>query len=233
MAIPTAPGHTGYNQRAIGLSYPLLFRPILLCRLPGALQELLTEADLALGRLDGSIHILPDQDLFVLMYLRKEAVLSSQIEGTQSSLQDLLAAEARVFTPDLPSDVDDVVNYVHAMNYGLERLSDLPVSGRLIREIHAKLLKGVRGSHLTPGEFRTSQNWIGPPGCTLNEAVYVPPPPDQIAEDISKLERFIHDDTNLPLLIKIGLIHAQFRDDTSFSGRQRPRWQAAHHLLAL
>lgn len=180
-------------------------------QITGELQELLSKADLALGRLDGSIHILPDQDLFVLMYLRKEAVLSSQIEGTQSSLQDLLAAEARVFDPDLPSDVDEVVNYVHAMNYGLKRLSDLPVSGRLIREIHARLLKGVRGSHLTPGQFRTSQNWIGPSGCTLNEAVYVPPPPDQVAEDISKLEWFIHDDTNkLPPLVKIGLIHAQF-----------------------
>ena len=176
----------------------------------GELQSLLSEADLALGRLDGSIHILPDQDLFVLMYLRKEAVLSSQIEGTQSSLQDLLTAEARIFDPDRPRDVDEVVNYVQAMNYGLERLSSLPVSGRLIREIHARLLMGVRGAYLTPGEFRTSQNWIGPPGCTLNDAVYVPPPPDQIAEDISKLERFIHDDTKLPLLIKIGLIHAQF-----------------------
>ena len=179
-------------------------------KIDGELQGLLSQADLALGRLDGSIHILPDQDLFVFMYLRKEAVLSSQIEGTQSSLHDLLTAEAKVFNPYRPNDVAEVVNYVSAMNYGLKRLSKLPVSGRLIREIHARLLRGVRGSHLTPGEFRTSQNWIGPPGCTLDEAVYVPPPPDQVVEDISELERFIHSNTTLPLLLKIGLIHAHF-----------------------
>ena len=130
----------------------------------GELQALLSQADLALGRLDGSIQTLPQPDLFVLMYIRKEAVLSSQIEGTQSSLQDLLAAEARIFTPNRPNDVDEVVNYISAMNHGISRLSELPVSIRLIREIHTKLLQGVRGSHLTPGEVRTSQNWIGPAG---------------------------------------------------------------------
>ncbi len=179
-------------------------------KITGELQALLSQADLALGRLDGSIQTLPQPDLFVLMYIRKEAVLSSQIEGTQSSLQDLLAAEARIFTPNQPNDVDEVVNYVSAMNHGLSRLSELPVSIRLIREIHTKLLQGVRGSHLTPGEVRTSQNWIGPAGCTLNEAVFVPPPPHQIIQDLSQLERFIHADTELPLLVKIGLVHAQF-----------------------
>src|SRR5215831_4738640 len=117
--------------------------------LAGDLHGLLSRADLALGRLDGSIQTLPDPDLFVLMYVRKEAVLSSQIEGTQSSLQDLLAAEAQVFDPEQPRDVAEVLNYVAAMNHGLERLASLPVSVRLIREIHAKLLEGVRGSHLT------------------------------------------------------------------------------------
>ena len=179
-------------------------------RITGELQTLLSEAALALGRLDGSIQTLPNADLFVLMYVRKEAVLSSQIEGTQSSLQDLLAAEAKVFAPHRPRDVDEVVNYVHAMNHGLARLSELPVSLRLVREIHAELLRGVRGSHLTPRELRTSQNWIGPPGCTLHEAVYVPPPPYRVTQDLSELERFIHADTALPLLIKIGLVHAQF-----------------------
>ena len=179
-------------------------------RITGELQTLLSEAALALGRLDGSIQTLPNADLFVLMYVRKEAVLSSQIEGTQSSLQDLLAAEAKVFAPHRPRDVDEVVNYVHAMNHGLARLSELPVSLRLVREIHAELLRGVRGSHLTPGELRTSQNWIGPPGCTLHEAAYVPPPPYRVTQDLSELERFIHADTALPLLIKIGLVHAQF-----------------------
>ena len=179
-------------------------------QITGELQVLLSQAALALGRLDGSIQTLPQPDLFVLMYIRKEAVLSSQIEGTQSSLQDLLAAEAKIFTPNQPNDVDEVVNYISAMNHGLSRLSELPVSIRLIREIHTKLLQGVRGSHLTPGEVRTSQNWIGPAGCTLNEAVFVPPPPHQVMQDLSHLERFIHADAALPLLVKIGLVHAQF-----------------------
>lgn len=174
------------------------------------LQLLLSDADRALGRLDGSIQILPDADIFVLMYVRKEAVLSSQIEGTQSSLQDLLAAEAKISAPNRPNDVPELVHYVGAMNYGLDRLSTLPVSTRLIREIHAELLQGVRGSHLTPGELRTTQNWIGPAGCTLNEAGFVPPPPSELEQAMSRLERFIHYDTELPLLIKIGLVHAQF-----------------------
>src|SRR5262249_57051870 len=110
-----------------------------------------------------------------IMYVRKEAVLSSQIEGTQSSLQDLLAAEAQLYSPEIPKDVDEVVNYVAAMNYGLARLSNLPVSVRLIREIHAKLLNGVRGSRFAPGELRRTQNRIGPRSCTLNEATFVPP----------------------------------------------------------
>jgi len=174
------------------------------------LQAPLAEASHALGRLDGSVLTLPDPDLFVLMYVRKEAVLSSQIEGTQSSLQDLLAAEARIFSPDRPADVREVINYVHAMNYGLERLAALPVSVRLIREIHERLLKGVRGSRLTPGELRRSQNWIGPGGCTLNEATFVPPPPDVVPQALSDLERFLHEKDDLPVLVKVGLAHAQF-----------------------
>jgi len=178
--------------------------------LSGTLQTLLSQADRALGRLDGSIQTLPHPDLFLFMYIRKEAVLSSQIEGTQSSLQDLLVAEANIFSPNRPRDVDEVVNYVHAMRYGLDRLSQLPVSIRLIREIHAQLLRGRRGSLLTPGELRASQNWIGPGGCTLTEAVFVPPPPNEVPQRLSELERFIHADTELPLLVKIGLVHAQF-----------------------
>jgi Fic family protein len=173
--------------------------------LTGDLHRLLSEADLALGRLDGSIQTLPNPDLFVLMYVRKEAVLSSQIEGTQSSLQDLLAAEAQIYAPDTPRDVEEVVNYVAAMNYGLARLPKLPVSVRLIREIHEKLLAG-----LAPGELRRTQNWIGPGGCTLNEATFVPPPPDIVPQALGDLETFLHSKTELPLLIKIGLAHAQF-----------------------
>ncbi len=179
-------------------------------QLEGELQVLLSKADRALGRLDGSIQTLPHPDLFVYMYVRKEAVLSSQIEGTQSSLQDVLAAEAQILSPTRPHDVDEVVNYVRAMNHGLTRLAELPVSMRLIREIHAILLEGVRGSHLTPGEIRTSQNWIGPAGCTLADATFVPPPPAEVPEALSNLERFLHSDTQLPLLVRVGLAHAQF-----------------------
>lgn len=184
--------------------------PVPPIQLGGALQGLLSKSDGALGRLDGSIQTLPNPDLFVYMYVRKEAVLSSQIEGTQSSLHDVLAAEANVQPPHQPRDVGEVVNYASAMNHGLARLNELPVSVRLIREIHAKLLKDVRGHHLTPGEPRTTQNWIGPQGCTLNEATFVPPPPSQVGQHLSDLERFLHAESDLPLLIKIGLAHCQF-----------------------
>lgn len=179
-------------------------------RLEGNVQSLLSQADRALGRLDGSIQTLPNPDLFVFMYVRKEAVLSSQIEGTQSSLQDLLSAEAKMFSSELPSDVDEVVNYVSAMNYGLERLRDLPVSVRLIKEIHARLLHSVRGAQLTPGELRTSQNWIGSGGCTLSEASFVPPPPHEVPTALGDLENFLHSEADLPQLVQIGLAHVQF-----------------------
>lgn len=197
--------HTGYRA-----FIPERLPPDPPVRIDGELQVLLSQADRALGRLDGSIQTLPHPDLFAYMYVRKEAVLSSQIEGTQSSLHDVLAAEAKILAPDRPQDVDEVVNYVRAMNYGLARLPELPVSVRLIREIHAELLKGVRGSHLTPGDIRTSQNWIGPGGCSLNEATFVPPPPSEVAEHLSELEKFLHSETPLPLLVKIGLAHVQF-----------------------
>lgn len=174
------------------------------------LQTLLSAADRALGRLDGSIQTLPDPDLFVLMYVRKEAVLSSQIEGTQSSLDDLLRAEARIFDPDRPADVREVSNYVAALNYGLERLSERPVSVRLIREIHERLLIGVRGAHLRPGELRASQNWIGPRGATLTTATFIPPPPHEVPGALGALETFIRSKDSMPALIRIGVTHAQF-----------------------
>ncbi|MCB1735505.1 MAG: Fic family protein [Gammaproteobacteria bacterium] len=173
------------------------------------LQRRLSLADRALGRLDGSIRTLPNPDLFVFMYVRKEAVLSSQIEGTQSSLNDLLEAEAEILASDRPKDVDEVLNYVRAMNFGLERLRELPVSIRLIREIHAQLMQGVRGGQRQPGELRRIQNGIGPAGCTVNEASFVPPPPQSVADHLAALETFLHTDT-LPALIQIGLAHAQF-----------------------
>jgi Fic family protein len=196
---------TGY--RAF-MPAPLPPQPTL--ALGGELQGLLSAADRALGRLDGSVLTLPNPDLFVFMYVRKEAVLSSQIEGTQSSLQDLLAAEAQLFDPNLPRDVDEVVNYVRAMNHGLARLPELPVSVRLIREIHAELMRGVRGGRLQPGELRASQNWIGPAGCTLSTATFVPPPHHAVPDALGDLEKFLHAHDELPPLVKIALAHVQF-----------------------
>lgn len=174
------------------------------------MQTLLSKADRALGRLDGSIQTLPDPDMFVFMYVRKEAVLSSQIEGTQSSLNDLLEAEAEINDPNRPSDVHEVLNYVSAMNHGLQRLKEFPISVRLIREIHERLLDGVRGYQMKPGELRRSQNWIGPGGSTIKDAIYIPPPPSEINLLLSDLEKFIHQENSIPPLIKIGLIHAHF-----------------------
>ena len=178
--------------------------------LTGELGGMLSVADRALGRLDGSVLTLPNPDLLVFMYVRKEAVLSSQIEGTQSSLQDLLSAEAQLFDERIPRDVDEVVNYVRAMNHGLARLAELPVSVRLIREIHTELMRGVRGALLHPGELRTSQNWIGPRGSDLNTATFVPPPHHAVPEALSDLERFLHGEDDLPPLVKIALAHVQF-----------------------
>jgi Fic family protein len=190
------------------LPAPLPPRPAL--RLEGELRSLLSRADHALGRLDGAVLTLPNPDLFVFMYVRKEAVFSSQIEGTQSSLQDLLTAEAAILDPNRPRDVGEVVNYVAAMNHGLERLRKLPVSVRLICEIHEVLMRGLRGARLTPGELRRSQNWIGAEGAGLAEASLVPPPPHAVPGALSKLERFLYRDDELPVLVKVGLAHAQF-----------------------
>jgi len=176
----------------------------------GELASLLSSADRALGRLDGSVLTLPNPDLFVFMYVRKEAVLSSQIEGAQSSLQDLLSAEARLFERALPKDVDEVVNYVAAMNHGLSRLPEHPVSVRLIREIHAELMRGVRGGRLKPGELRTSQNWIAPAGSTLATATFIPPPHHVVPEALGELEMFMHATDDLPPLVRIALAHVQF-----------------------
>jgi Fic family protein len=178
--------------------------------LSGALPALLSAADRALGRLDGSVLTLPNPDLFIYMYVRKEAVLSSQIEGTQSSLQDLLAAEAQLLDQSLAGDVEEVVNYVRAMNHGLAQLSKLPVSVRLIREIHTELMRDARGGRLQPGELRRSQNWIGPAGSTLNTATFVPPPHHMVAAALGDLEKFLHHADDLPPLVKIALAHVQF-----------------------
>jgi len=173
------------------------------------LAEALSQADLAVGRLDGASGILPNPDLFVGMYVRREAVLSSQIEGTQASLVDLLDYEVDAQTPRTPRDVEEVVNYVKAMNYGLQRLSELPLSLRLLREIHGTLMAGVRGQEREPGQFRRSQNWIGPSGSTLATASFVPPPPHEMDEALGSLERFLHE-RGYPPLLRAGMAHAQF-----------------------
>lgn len=180
-------------------------------QLDGEMARLLSQADCCLGRLDGAASILPNPDLFVAMYVRQEAVLSSQIEGTQSTLEDVLQFEIDVHSQVRSSkDVAEVVNYVNAMNHGIDRLADFPLSLRLIREIHGVLLQGVRGSNRTPGEFRTSQNWIGEPGCTLKNATFVPPPISEMQAALNNLEHFMHDIEAFPVLIQCGLVHAQF-----------------------
>jgi len=175
-----------------------------------SLQTILAEANQAVGRLDGMTSAFPDLNLFLYSYVRKEAVLSSQIEGTQSSLADLLLYE-NAQTPGVPlDDVQEVSNYVAALNHGLKRLrGGFPLSLRLIREIHEVLLAKGRGSHAQPGEFRKSQNWIG--GTRPGNAAYVPPPPEYVMDCLGELEVFLHnEDDSLPLLIRAGLAHAQF-----------------------
>ncbi|MCS4192631.1 Fic family protein [Salinibacter ruber] len=173
-------------------------------------QDLIERANRALGRLDGVTTLLPDTQLFLYLYVRKEAVLSSQIEGTQSSLSDLLLYESDE-VPGVPmDDVVEVSNYVAALNHGLERLEEgFPLSLRLIREIHGILLQEGRGSEKEPGEFRRSQNWIG--GTRPGNATYVPPPPNKVVGCMGALEKFLHDDpVRTPTLIKAGLAHVQF-----------------------
>lgn len=174
------------------------------------MQTLLSLADRKLGRLDGVTQILPNPELFVAMYVKKEAVLSSQIEGTQASFVDVLSAEYNQADDQRRDEVSEVVNYVNAMNWGLNKLEDFPLSLRLIRNIHEKLLQNTRGSHRNPGEFRTSQNWIGPAGCTLNTATFVPPTVPDMEVALGDLEKYFYEDDLTPALVKIAMIHAQF-----------------------
>ena len=171
---------------------------------------LLAQPAFAIDTAASEIYTLPDADLFVAMYVRREAVLSSQIEGTQSSLDDVLAFEVDPTGQQIPQDVTEVVNYIRAMNFGLARLETLPLSLRLIREIHDVLMQGVRGATKQPGEFRTSQNWIGPGNVPLSRASFVPPPPAEMREALANLEAFLHDRDTLHPLIHCGLAHAQF-----------------------
>jgi len=176
-----------------------------------ALITALAEAERTLGELAGLGYFLPNPHLLIRPFIRREAVFSSRIEGTRASLSDLLTYESvQLSLFELPDDVREVHNYVRALEYGLERLAELPLSLRLMREIHAILLEGVRGQEQTPGEFRRSQNWIGPPGAALQEATFVPPPVAEMGEALDALEKFLHDPPQLPPLIRLGLFHYQF-----------------------
>lgn len=170
----------------------------------------LSRADAALSELSGLGTQLPNPQLLIAPYLRQEAVLSSRIEGTQASLSDILIDELREPVESARGDVREVRNYIKAMEYGITRLSELPLSLRLVRELHAILMDGVRGGHATPGEFRRTQNWIGRPGSTLQTADYVPPPPESMTETLSDWERFLHERDGLPDLIQCALMHEQF-----------------------
>lgn len=194
-------GYLSYQPAALPPTPPLAYDAELIQRL--------SEADLALGRLSGIAALLPNPDLFVAMYVKKEAVLSSQIEGIQCTLDDILEQEVSD-SGVKTKDIGEVVNYVQAMNYGIERLNTLPLSLRLLREVHGYLLAGVRGEHKAPGEFRKTQNWIGPQGCTLTTATFVPPTKPDMDVALDNLEHFLHDRESLPLTIQCALIHAQF-----------------------
>ena len=168
----------------------------------------LADAEAALGRLAGAGRLLPDPQLLIQPYLRREALASTRIEGTQASLTEVYEAEAS--DQPLGADVEEVVNYVVAMRAGLERLAELPISVRLLRELHAQILAGVRGRDRQPGQLRTTQNWIGAPGATIDTATFVPPPPDAMGDLLSDLERFVHEDPQLPPLVQAALLHYQF-----------------------
>ena len=174
-----------------------------------ALAGQVSAADLAVGKLAGEGRRLLNPHLLIRPFVRREAVLSSKIEGTQATLGELLAAEAGASVDQSPADLREVANYVAALEWGVKRLGTLPLSLRLVRELHEHLMRGVRGDSATPGEFRRSQNWIGPAGRALADATFVPPPPDRVMECLGAWELFLHDES-LPPLVHAALMHSQF-----------------------
>ena len=198
LRLPGAHGYVAYLPkpipRQLGISSDNLLR--------------LADAEAALGGLAGAARLLPDPQLLVGPYLRREAVASTRIEGTQASLAEVFDAEAG--DQPLSADVEEVVNYLRAMEAGLARLQTLPVSTRLLREIHAVILAGVRGQDRLPGELRRTQNWVGHPGATIGTATFVPPPPAEVGPLLDDLERFVHDEPKLPPLVQAALLHYQF-----------------------
>jgi Fic family protein len=174
-----------------------------------ALQVKHSEAMMTLGRLDGISRLLPDKDFFILMFIRKDAASSSQIEGTNASMDESIEAQTMERPSDLPDDVNDILHYIDALNYGIKRLADLPLSLRLLKEIHGELMTNARTTqHAYPGEFRRTQNWIG--GTNPGNARFVPPPVHEMNRALDEFEKFIYDDTPVLPLIKAGLLHAQF-----------------------
>lgn len=193
-------GYRAFEPRPLPPDPPLRFIE--------SLVSAITDASIAVGRLDGLSSTLPDTGLFLAMYVRQEALLSSRIEGTECTLDDVLVHDLSAGTP-ANLDVGEVVNYIGALEHGVRRLNDLPLSNRLLREVHGVLLRTGRGADRSPGEFRRTQNWIGPSGCTLAEARFVPPPVHVMKQSLHDLERFLHQH-DLPPLLAAGLAHAQF-----------------------
>lgn len=171
-------------------------------------MRLLADAEAALGRLAGVGRLVPNPDLLIRPYLLREALSSTRIEGTQASMAEVFEADVAGDSPS--ADVEEVVNYAAAMRWGLERLGELPLSIRLLREMHRRLMDGVRGRELAPGELRTSQNWIGAPGSTVETARFVPPPPEELGQLLADWERFAHEEPEMPLLVQTALLHSQF-----------------------
>jgi Fic family protein len=206
---PDAPGHVVHQPAGYWAFIPKPLPPDLVWK--SSITQSLSAADRAVGELAGLGHALPDPHLLIKPFIRREAVLSSRIEGTRTSLGQLYSYEATQLTLfEFPDDVLEVNNYVQALQYGLSRLATLPVSLRLVRELHARLMEGVRGQEWTPGEFRRSQNWIGPPGSTLTSAVFVPPPVNEMQVALAQWEKYIHSPDDLPPLVRLALIHYQF-----------------------
>lgn len=175
----------------------------------GRVIRSLSDADRLIGQLSGEGKKLPNPHLLIRPFIKREAVLSSRIEGTQATLGELLANDAGAVVDRSPDDLREVGNYVTALDYGIKRLNTLPLSLRLVRELHEKLMEGVRGNHATPGQFRKTQNWIGPAGCTLQNATYVPPSPELLMDCLGTWEQFLHIQT-IPPLVQAGLLHYQF-----------------------
>jgi Fic family protein len=205
------PTRFGEARRTPGSHGYVAYFPVPMPRaleLPGSTVRLLADAEGALGQLAGIGRLVPNPDLLIRPYLLREALLSTRIEGTQATMAEVLETDAAGSTPS--ADVEEVVNYAAAMRWGLERLDELPLSTRLLCEMHRRLMAGVRGRELGPGELRKSQNWIGPPGSTIETAPFVPPPPGELGDLLADWERFAHEEPAMPLLVQDALLHSQF-----------------------